>query len=79
MREEDTMGTESFLKHKRKFLLAVLGTITGAGLMIYMIHAGVPAREAAEITAIALASLWGFIAVEGGRDVVRTWRNPEDK
>jgi hypothetical protein len=71
------MAVKLFLPGKRKFTLALIATGVGAALTVFLIRMGVPAKEAAQISAIVTASLWGYIGLEGGRDIVRTWKKPE--
>ena len=65
------------LNGKRKFILAIIATLISAALTVYFVREGTPALDAAAIAAVVVGSLWAFIGIEGGRDIVRTWRDPK--
>jgi uncharacterized membrane protein len=71
------MAAKSFLPGKKKFLLALVATVIGAAITVYLVHKGESAMEAATVAGVVVGSLWLFIGVEGGRDIVRTHRKPE--
>lgn len=71
------MATKSLLPGMRKFVLALIGTVVGAVLTLYLVQGGETALDAAIVAAAVTAPLWAFIGIEGGRDIVRTWRKPE--
>jgi len=72
------VSDRTFMPGKKKFTLALIATGVTVALTVYLTQTGTPARDAVTIALVAVASLWGFIGIEGGRDIVRERKDSQE-